>query len=323
MSKRKKDTRQDTASDAQQTEAPVILMIKNEHKYTLMMLSVLREQLADFDIGKTPDYQLMLEVVNYMDSFPDRFNHPTKKALIQAIINTAPENNTDLENLLAEKRQISDLAKEVIQSLKALLKESTILKEEQLKIFCKNYVELIESHIEIESQVLFSRARSELTDEQLHSFSDKLYFEEDHPLSNLVEERYKELSKILSHRLDDWEEAANELALAEFVSMGALFESIEPLSIGMAEISQIIKQYSYRLYMENFQCYKELLTKKQDSPKAYIQQPVDCLMASYKEYVKGLGEIGQVLQKTRDQVLEPYEARKPFYHSKKSKTAKH
>lgn len=316
------ENQSDNSSENQEhAEAPVILMIKNEHKYTLMLLSVLREQLAEFDIGKTPDYQLMLDVVHYMSSFPERFNHPTKKSLIQAIIDKDPDNNTDLENLLAEKRQIVDLGNEVIQALKSLLKESTILKEEQLKIFSKNYVELIESHIELESRLLFTRARNTLSDDELHDFTDKLYFEEDHPLSNLVEERYKELSKILSHRLDDWEEAANELALAEFVSMGALFESIEPLSIGIGEISQIIRDYTYRTMMDNYQCYKDLLTHKQDSPKDYIKQPVDQMLAGYRAYVESLGKIGQVLRKTKDQVIEPYAARKPFYQDKKKSAA--
>ena len=310
--------KQEKSTEQTTTEPRIILTIKDEHKYTLMLLSVLREQLAEFDIGKSPDYQLMLDIMNYMANFPDKFNHPAKTSLIESIIKKSDGEGTELEDLLAEKRQINDLAHEVIQALKSLLKESTMLKEEQLKIFSKNYVELIEAHIEIESRLLFRQARQYLSADELQEFTDKQYFEEDHPLANLVEERYKELSKLLNKRLDDWEGAANELALAEFVGMGAFFESIEPLSIGLGEVSQIIKQHSYNMYQQYFQCYKDLLTQKQETPSDYIKQPIDCMMSCYKEYVAGIGEIGQVLKKTTKQIKEPYEARKPFYKDSKS-----
>lgn len=310
-------TKNTTTDHQAGTEPGIIALIREKQKYTLMMLSVLHEQLAEFDIGKTPDYQLMLEIMGYMSNFPERFNYTVKADFVQKIIDNSPEGNIPLENLLAEQRQVTELAKEVTHALKALLKEQTILREEQLKIFSKNFVEMLESHIDIENRYILDN-KLPLSDEELQYFSEKLTHSDDQPLAALVEERYKELSKRLSQSLDDWEEAASELAFAEFISMGALFDSIEPLSIGLGEVSQIIKNYSYWLYTENYKCYKELLTQKQDDPKAYIKQPVDCLLNSYREYVNSLNKIGKVLQKTRDQVAEPYEARKSFFSNHKA-----
>jgi hemerythrin-like domain-containing protein len=302
------------------SDPAIILLIKNEHKYTLMLLSVLREQLAEFDIGKTPDYQLMYDTMRYMVDFPEKFNAPSKNQLIQLIIDKDPENNEVLESLLAEKRQISPRSKEVIRALKSLLKEETILKEEQLKIFCKNYVELLESHIETESQLLFSKARSEINIKELENFQIKLH-EEDQALATIVEERYKKLSKELNDRWVEIEDAANEFALAEFVGMGALFETIEPLSIGLGEISKIIKETSYKLYLENYNCYKTLFTQHNERNE-YLDKPVNCFMNCYKEYVSGLGKITNVIKKTKVQITEPYSTRKDFYHTSSDKNKK-
>lgn len=295
------------------TDPEILLVIKNEHKYTLMLLSVIREQLAEFDIGKTPDYQLMFDSMQYMTDFPQKFNHPVKNKLIQAIIDKDPENSDVLETLLAEKRQINSRSKEVIAALKGLLKEETILKEEQLKIFCKNYVELIESHIEIESQLLFTKARTCLSAEEINAYHVDLHQDEDQVLADLIEDRYKELSKILNQRWENFEEAANDFALAEFVGMGALFETIEPLSIGLGEISKIVKEYSYKLYLENYNCYKDLFSKQQPASN-YIEKPKTCFLACYKDYVDGLGKISDVVKKTKKQIVEPYSARKDYYH---------
>lgn len=299
----------------------ILLVIKNEHKYTLMLLSVLREQLAEFDIGKTPDYQLMHDTMRYMVDFPERFNHPAKSRLIQAIIDKDPENNGTLESLLAEKRQIVPRCKEVIRALKALLKEETILQEEQLKIFCKNYIELLESHIETESQLLFSKARNELSPEELSGFTaSHLEDDNDQDLAAVVEERYKELSKKLNHHMEDIEEAAHEFALAEFVGMGAFFETLEPLTLGAGEISKIVKDVSYKMYLENHQCYKELFSSRHPAGD-YFDKPVHCFRNCYKEYVSSLQKIGDVLKKTKNQIYEPYVSRKDFYQNDTSKTS--
>lgn len=308
--------------ETNKNDAPILQVVKNEHKYTLMLLSVLRDQLAEFDIGKTPDYQLMLDTMRYISDFPERFNHPAKNALIQAIINKNSESNDVLETLLAEKRQIPSRSKEVIRALKALIKEESILKEEQLKIFCKNFVELLESHIETESQLLFSQARSLLSANELAAFQSSPLVDEEQALASIIEERYKNLSKELNKHWDDLEVAANDFALAEFIGMSALFESIQPFSVGLGAISHIIKDVSYRLYLENYQCYKELFSKRHKSID-YIDKPTACLVSCYKEYVASIEQIKNVFNETKQNITDPYEKDKEILNevlrSKKSK----
>ena len=314
----KQDNEKNTNTAAAAAEPEIILFIKNEHKYTLMLLSVLREQLAEFDIGKTPDYNLMYDIMHYMANFPHKFNHPVKAKLIQAIVNKDPENNSELETLLAEKQQLVERNLEVINTLKALLKNDTILREEQLKIFCKNYVELLEAHIELESQTLFSRARKLLTDEELRDFEVQLHKDEDHPVANIMEGHYKELAKVMAQRLENWEDAANDFAMAEFVGMGAFLESIEPFTIGASKVGQVVKDYAVHTYQANYDCYKELLTEQQENKSDYIEKPLRCMKACYQEYIDSLKEIGDILKQTKVRVYEPYEARKEFFQPSKN-----
>lgn len=298
-------------------EPAIIATIREEQKYTLMILSVLHEQLAEFDVGKTPDYSLMLEVMSHASYLPARFSHGIKAEFIQRIIDSSEEGHIPLENLLAEQVQITELAKEVISSLKGLLKEETILKEEQLKIFSKNYIELLESHIEIENSYILETNLS-VSDAELQSLSKKLQQNDDPTLATLVEERYKELSENFNRSIDDLEEAASDFAFSEMMNMGAFFDAIEPFSVGVYEISAIIKDYSYRMYLDNYRCYKELLTSRQESPGAYLKRPVDCMMDSYKESIDSLNKIKDVVEKTRKEVKEPYEIRRKILRKYRS-----
>lgn len=299
-------------------ESAIIASIREEQKYKLVLLSVLHEQLAEFDIGKTPDFEAMLKIMEYSKGLTERFNHSVKNELIQRLIDNSPDGNIPLENLLAEQRHVTELGKTVIKALKALLKEHTILREEQLKIFSKNYVELLEAHIDIENQHILDNANLPITDADLQRFSEKLTVEEDLSLTELVEDRYKELSKRFSQSIDELEEAASDLAFAEFIGMSALFDSIEPLSLGLNEISQIVKEYSYQMFVKNYHCYKALLTQKQETPRAYLEQPMACLKEAYKDYLTSREKISTVWQKTRDQVAEPYEIRKNLLKRKNS-----
>lgn len=298
-------------------DANIVSAIKGEHKYTLMMISVLKEQLSEYDIGKTPDYNLMYDVMTYMADFPKKFNQPLKVKLISAVINKSPENSQELENLLAEKRQIADFNKQVVMALKSIIKSHSILKEEELKIFAKNYVELIEAHISIEQKVLFIRIDTLLSKEEIAEFdkSDKpdlqQLFEQD--VAQLFEEKYKDISDELNKRWEGIEGAANDFALAEFVSLGAIFESIEPLTLSASEISAIIKECSYNMLIANRKCYKDLILNKQEASSSYLEKPISTALDCYEEYVSSMSKIGIVLKTAKAQIYEPYESRKDFF----------
>lgn len=311
------DSQNDQAAVAvEKIEPPIIASIREEQKYTLILLSVLHEQLAEFDIGKTPDYSLMLEVMNHASQFPKRFNHKLKAEFIQKIIDNNPEGHIPLENLLAEQIQVVELAKEVINALKALVKEQTILRQEQLRIFIRNYVELLESHIETENSYLLETDIS-LPDKVIESFSSKIQSSNDDPsVQDLIEERLNEISKHLKNiSLEELEEAATDFAFSEVLNISAFIDTLEPLSLGIIEMSKIIKDFSYQRYLDNYNCYKTLLTKKQDSASDYIKQPIECFIGGYKQYVKTIDLLKVVMTNTKEQAAEPYRAHKRKYKS--------
>jgi hemerythrin-like domain-containing protein len=298
-------------------EGNIISAIKGEHKYTLMLISVLHEQLSEYDIGKTPDYNLMYDLMTYMADFPYKFNQALKIKFISTVINKSPENSQDLENLLAEKRQITDFNKQVVMSLKSIIKSYSILKEEEFKIFAKNYVELIESHIDIEQKVLFVRAENLLSVDEIAEFDKperkdiQHIFDQD--IAPLLEGKYKDLAEDINQRWADIENAANDFALAEFISLGALFESIEPLALSASEISAIIKDCSYTMFMANRTCYKDLMFNQQKLSSDYLEKPISTALDCYEEYVSSMSKIGVVLKNAKAQIYEPYESRKDLY----------
>jgi hemerythrin-like domain-containing protein len=292
-------------------EAQIITKIRDEHKYCRILMSTLKDQLNKYSIGKTADYDVMLEILNYMVEYPDKFNHPAKLKLLDLIMEKEPE-NSDLALLQSEKNQIETRAFEVVRALKAIIKEESILREEQLKIFSKDFVELIESHISVESQQLLPKAKELLSDQEFIALEESLSHEDDHDFFTLIETRYKSLNAILLKRWDNFEGAANDIAVAEFLSISALFESIGPLTVGMTEISKLVKDYSYKMFMANYNCYKGLVTQIPDDKSDLYHKPVNCMKDCYDDYKDGLAEVSGIWDKTRQEIKEPYTSRQEF-----------
>lgn len=294
----------------------IIAVIRDEHKYSRILMSVLNEQLNEYSIGKKADYTVMLELVNYMEEYPQKFNHPVKQKLISQLIKKEPD-NIDFITLLAEKNHAQSLAKEVITALKALIKEETIIKEEKLKIFSKDYIELIESHIAMEEDQLIPKALSIFTQGEFERLEAQYGERDEQDFSAVLEMRYQALNADLQKHWDKLEGAASNLAMAEFLSLSALFDAIGPIAIGTGEISTLVKDYSYKMLVANYDCYKELLSQRQTNKDRYLK-PVACMKDCYVEYQSGVTEISNVMKKTRLEIMAPYQFRKTMCEDEKS-----
>ncbi|CAA0119441.1 Uncharacterised protein [BD1-7 clade bacterium] len=291
-------------------EAGIVKVLNEEHAYLSRLILVVKEQLSAFEIGKDPHYSLMHDIVSFVGEFKHKYKYKAKDHLIQTIIDQDPEANAALEELRAEKPQLASLRESVLASLKSLLKEDTILKREQLRIFTADYVEMLEAHIENESDILPRAIRSTLTLDQIEKF-DREYAQsvEDEGFAAHIEDSYKHLYDRLSKQI---EEAASEFAMTDFASMRRFVESVEPFGSGAQRMSKIIKDYSYKLFLANYECYKELMLENQQNKLDYINKPVDCFKNCVVDYKEGLNELGDAMRETKDRVVEPISTSKFF-----------
>jgi len=277
-----------------------------EHRHLAMLIAVLKEQLAAFNVGKTPHYALMLDVIEYMKGFPTRFEHPRRMLLCQKLLEHVGS-DTSLEMLMAEKEQLIMEINEVHATLLILQRDNSLLKQEQLKVYGKALIENLERHIYQESNFILPRAQSMLTQDDWIAIETSSAENTADPLfGQRVEERYRVLSEYLAQSM---KRAADDLTMVEFIGMGAIFDSIEPLSKGLDEIGGIVKSYAKTLWHKNSGCYRALIRDKQQRSLDYLSKPLDCLLDSYDCYVDGLIKVGEVLRKTREEIAEPYTSR--------------
>ncbi len=283
---------------------PAFLMtIYDEHKYIGVLMKVLAEQLENISSKGTADFDLMFDIMHYMREFPDRFHHPREEVLFLLLKEKDSSLTPTIKNLLNHHEHFGDRGDLILDALNDIIHKFTISKKDALQDLFEDYISVLETHIELEETEILCRAIDLLDESDWQQLKHRTTVVEDPIFGHQVHQRYRRIYDHLAQRI---EKAADDFTLMEFVGLGAFFESIEPLSLGISEISDIINSHSKQVYRTNANCYKSLRVSPPNQRTDYIAKPVNCFLDCYDVYVDGLFNIGKVLRKTREKVAEPY-----------------
>lgn len=281
-------------------EQTILDFLSTEHAFVTQLYGLLHNQLACFDIGKTPNLELMQQTLGFMEDYPNLLNHPIKIHLYREVIEKRGDTLTQLEDMLAEKKVINLQRQLAKKHLDSLIKQHSMLKEEQFRIFFKDYLEVFHQHLETEYSLLPASIKSTLDEADQTAFHRKISDIALKPLTSIDATPYPDLmgQLKLDNPMENIDEKAQDLAFQDFVKMSTLIQRLELISEGTVRASAIIKEFSHALFMENFQCYKELLMQTQENKLDYIHKPIRSFKNCYDEYQQSLERIGEVFRDT-------------------------
>ena len=69
-----------------------------EHDDFRRLLALLQREVAAFQSGEHPNYELMHEIVEYLVHFPDRLHHPREDAAFRALLKHEDRKSTRLNS---------------------------------------------------------------------------------------------------------------------------------------------------------------------------------------------------------------------------------
>ena len=61
-----------------------------EHTGFAHLLDLLEKKLVAFHTGERPDYDLMLDILQYLGHFPDRYHHPREDIAFDCLVKREP-----------------------------------------------------------------------------------------------------------------------------------------------------------------------------------------------------------------------------------------
>jgi hemerythrin-like domain-containing protein len=180
--------------------AKAIEELQLDHANFLKLLKVLEEELAVFDSGEAPDYEIIDSVAAYFTDYAERFHHPLENRIFARLKERAGSAVASISHLPREHERLSEEAASFRALTQSVLQEAEIpraLFHER----ARRFIEQERAHIAGEEKHFFSKVTALLDEEELN----RLLPEEEKESDPLFDKEVKEEYRLLAQRLLDWE----------------------------------------------------------------------------------------------------------------------
>ena len=151
----------------------VLDAIHEDHANMAKMLDALERQLAVFDAGETPDYDIVRGVVDYCLDYPDLYHHPKEDLVFERLRAVDPAAAAAVGDLPGEHAELAALTRRLEEAVKAVLGDLEVPRgrfEETLRVFLDAY----RQHMDREESAFLPAARRALSAADLAEIQDRL-----------------------------------------------------------------------------------------------------------------------------------------------------
>ncbi len=132
----------------------IIEILRQEHRNIERLLGVMEQELAVFDEGERPDYEVFAAVVEFFKKYPDSCHHPKEDIISQKFQARAPDRAASIVDLEAEHLQGAMRLRRVAQAIDSVLNDQELLRENVDRII-RDFIENERKHMALEDEVIF------------------------------------------------------------------------------------------------------------------------------------------------------------------------
>lgn len=133
-----------------------------EHQDFLRLLDRLDREVAVFHDGGHPNYDLMIDIVQYLRHFPDQLHHAREDVAFACLVKKEPGLKTVTEALVREHRVIATAGDTLLGYLEEITGEA-ILRRKEVESAAAMYASYYRMHIDREEREVLPRAKELLT----------------------------------------------------------------------------------------------------------------------------------------------------------------
>ncbi len=172
----------------------LIAALRKEHANIGQLLDILERQVALFDRGETPDYDIVLGVVDYFQSYPDLYHHPKEDLVYQKLQLRDPEAAQQVGDLRQEHEELAARTREFAAAVRAVLDEAQVSRT-SFSEWARRFVQVHRDHMAQEERLFLPAARAALTPEDWADISARVADQDDPLFGEEVGGRYEALRR--------------------------------------------------------------------------------------------------------------------------------
>jgi hemerythrin-like domain-containing protein len=134
-----------------------------DHKHLARVLDLLDKLLDQFHDGREPDYELICEMLEYMESYEDQVHHPSEDLIFERM-QARGKHHPVLEVLMNQHRLLPELTRSFRRSLEGIVHEE-VMRRDQVEAQGRELVRTMRNHLDMEESEAFPLAREALTEQ--------------------------------------------------------------------------------------------------------------------------------------------------------------
>jgi len=176
-----------------------IAALNRDHENIAKLLDILESEILAIEVGKTPDYPLMRDIMRYMGEHADRFHHPKEDLIFAQLLKRDPSVRADVDKLIQEHVLIRLASQEFIAALHSTGADSVDAREE-LGAFGDNYIRSLREHMVKEEDKLFPMAEILLTAEEWRMIDAAINTIDDPLFDEMTAVDYERLFRLITEQ---------------------------------------------------------------------------------------------------------------------------
>ena len=175
----------------------VIAALNCDHANIAKILELLESEILAIEVGKTPDYSLLRDIMCYMTQFPDRLHHPKENLIFAKVLEREPGTRAEIETLLEEHISISK-AGQNFDSLLRISKIDSVKAREGLRTGGSAYIRTVREHMAKEERTIFTLAADIFTEEDWQAIEEAVDAIEDPLFGAVIAKGYERLYRLIT-----------------------------------------------------------------------------------------------------------------------------
>ena len=150
----------------------------------------------DFDSKRSADLDIILSALDYIQTYPDKWHHPTEDIIFSRLLKKRVKESPLIEQLQDEHQDIIE-ATEKIQELFNSVAEDCIVSADELLTRSRNYVKLQKRHLEKENEHVYPLMDSMFNENEWREIEKEIQTQNDPLFNNPSKKGYDHLYRYI------------------------------------------------------------------------------------------------------------------------------
>lgn len=152
--------------------------LRRDHVNLLRLLDLLSRELDAFYAGEESNFDLKIELLDYIEHYAEQVHHPTEDLLYQAVLPQVKDGDSLLQRLSRQHGELIGMAKRFRETLEGIV-QGEVLTRDEVETRGREFVALQRQHVSLEEEEVFPLLEEYLTPDEWETLSAKAPKEED------------------------------------------------------------------------------------------------------------------------------------------------